>query len=98
MNLPWHLYVMVFVYILAGINYFRNPRLYQKIIPPYFPNPKLLNFISGFTEILLAIMLCFPATSNLVALEIIALLMAFFTTHLYMYGNEKARMGLPKRI
>jgi uncharacterized membrane protein len=98
MTLLWHLYAMAFVYILAGLNHFRNPRLYLKIIPPYFPNPKLLNSISGFAEILLGIILCIPVTSKLAAWGIIALLFAIFPTHLYMYANEKARMGLPKWI
>ncbi|KIA87538.1 hypothetical protein [Flavobacterium sp. AED] len=98
MTLPWHLYAMAFVYILAGFNHFRNPRLYLKIIPPYFPNPKLLNSISGFAEILLGIALCIPTASKLAAWGIIALLLAIFPTHIYMYANEKARMGLPKWV
>jgi uncharacterized membrane protein len=55
MNSPWHLYVMAFLYIIAGINHFRVPRLYQKIIPTYFPNPSLLNILSGAIEIILGI-------------------------------------------
>jgi uncharacterized membrane protein len=39
-DLPWHLYLMALIYIVAGLNHFRNPRLYLKIIPPYLPNPK----------------------------------------------------------
>ncbi|MBP6181742.1 DoxX family protein [Flavobacterium sp.] len=98
MNLPWHLYAMAFVYILAGLNHFRNPRLYLKIIPVYFPNPKLLNSISGFAEILLGTALCIPSISNYGAWGIIALLIAIFPVHLYMYANEKAGMGLPKWV
>lgn len=98
MNLPWHLYIMAFVYLLAGINHFRSPRLYLKIIPPYFPNPKLLNVISGIAEIVLAILLCIPNFSKYAAWGIIALLIAVFPTHVYMYNNEKARMGLAKWV
>lgn len=96
MNLPWHLYLMAFVYILAGINHFRNSGLYLKIIPSYFPNPKLLNIISGFSEIVLGIILCIPMFSIYASWGIIALLIAVFPTHLYMYQNKKAGMGLPK--
>lgn len=98
MTLPWHLYIMAFAYLLAGINHFRSPRLYLKIIPPYFPNPKLLNWISGFVEIALAILLCIPLFSKYAAWGIIALLIVVFPTHIYMYNNEKARMGLPKWV
>ncbi|WP_035670368.1 hypothetical protein [Flavobacterium sp. 83] len=96
MNLPWHLYLMAIIYFIAGLNHFKNPRLYLKIIPPYFPNPKLLNSISGLAEVLLGVTLCIPIISHYGAWGIIALLIAVFPTHLYMYTNERARMGLPK--
>ena len=98
MNLPWHLYIMAVFYILAGINHFRKPKLYLKIIPPYFPNPKLLNFISGGAELLLGILLCIPATSQYAALGIIALLIAVFPANLFMYISGKASLGLSKWI
>ncbi|MEC5167021.1 putative membrane protein [Flavobacterium sp. PL11] len=98
MNLPSHLYVMAFIYIIAGINHFRSPRMYIKIIPPYFSNPKLLNILSGIAEIILGIGLCIPIISHFAAWGIIALLVAIFPTHLYMYFDPKAGMGLPKWI
>ncbi|CAH0334949.1 DoxX family protein [Flavobacterium sp. CHNK8] len=98
MNLPWHLYGMAFIYFIAGINHFRNPRLYLKIIPPYFPNPKALNAISGVAEIILGIALCIPQLSNAAAWGVIALLIAIFPTHIYMYFDPKASMGLPKWV
>jgi len=96
MALPWHLYVMALLYVLAGINHFRKPRLYLKMIPPFFPNPKLLNIISGIAEISLGILLCIPATSAYAAVGIIALLIVIFPANLFMYLNESANLGLPK--
>lgn len=95
MILPWHLYLMAVIYIIAGLNHFRNPRLYVKIIPPYLPNPKALNTISGLAEIILGIALMVPNLTNSAAWGVIALLIAVFPTHIYMYQNPKARMGLP---
>tara|TARA_R110002126_G_scaffold5310_10_gene28178 strand:- start:4995 stop:5354 length:360 start_codon:yes stop_codon:yes gene_type:complete len=95
MILPWHLYLMALIYIIAGLNHFRNPRLYLKIIPPYLPNPKALNTISGLAEIILGIALVIIPLSSIAAWGIIALLVAVFPTHVYMYQNPKARMGLP---
>ena len=97
-ELPWHLYFMGILYVLAGLNHFRNPRLYHKIIPPYFPKPKLLNYFSGIAEIILGIGLCIPITSVISAWGIIFLLIAVFPANLFMYSNKKAGMGLPKIV
>lgn len=98
MTLPLHLYLMAFIYLIAGLNHFRNPKLYLKIIPPYFPNPKAMNTISGLAEVILAILLCIPLLSGCAAWGIIALLIAVFPTHLYMFYDKKAGMNLPKWI
>jgi uncharacterized membrane protein len=89
---------MALIYTVAGLNHFRSPKLYERIIPPYFSNPKLLNIISGFAEIALGIALMIPMISNYAAWGIIALLIAVFPTHVYMYQNEKAGMKLPKLV
>ena len=89
---------MALIYFVAGVNHFRNPRIYIKIIPPYFPNPKLLNIISGAAEMILGIALMVPSLSNFAAWGVIALLAAIFPTHLYMYFDKKAGMGLPKWV
>jgi uncharacterized membrane protein len=96
MTLPWHLYLMAFLYVIAGINHFLNPKMYIKIIPDYFPNPKLLNALSGGAEIILGILLVIPALTNFAAWGIIALLVAVFPAHWFMYQNRKASFGLPK--
>lgn len=96
MQLPWHLYLMAALYILAGINHFRKPRFYLKIIPPYLPKPRLLNAVAGFAEVILGILLCVPKTTPYAALGIIALLIAVFPANLFMYQNEDARLGFSK--
>lgn len=98
MDLPWHLYTMAVIYFIAGCNHFRNPKLYIKIIPEYFPNRKLLNILSGLIEIILAVLLCIPQFTNYAAWGIILLLIAVFPANLYMYQNKKASLGLPKWV
>jgi len=98
MSLPWHLYLMALLYILAGLNHFRVPRLYIRMIPPSYPNPPLLNTVSGAAEILLGIALCIPVLSSVAAWGIIALLIAVFPANLFMYTDEKAGMNLPKWV
>lgn len=94
MTLPWHLYLMAFLYIIAGINHFKNPGMYIRIIPPYLPNPKLLNNLSGATEIILGILLLFPSVTRIAAWGIIALLIAVFPANLYMFQKKKRGFSL----
>ena len=98
MYLSWHLYLMALLYIVAGINHFRSPRMYLKIIPPYFSNPGLLNILSGAAEIILGFLLTVPLSSHFAAWGIVALLVAVFPANLYMYQNKTASFGLPKWI
>ena len=98
MDLPWHLYLMASIYILAGLNHFRKPKMYMRIIPRFFGNLKLINIISGIAEILLGILLCIPATSHFAAIGIIILLVAVFPANMYMITDKKASFGLPKWV
>ncbi|MBA9074525.1 putative membrane protein [Flavobacterium gossypii] len=98
MDLPWHLYLMAFLYILAGLNHFRNPKMYVRIIPPYFPNPKLLNILSGLAEICFGLLLCLPDYSTYGACGIIFLLIVFLPAHIHMLQDKKASFGLPKWV
>ena len=98
MDLPWHLYLMALLYLLAGFNHFRNPKMYVKIIPNYLPNPKLLNLLSGAAEVILGILLLFPITKICAAWGIIALLVAVFPANLFMFQNREASFGLAKWI
>jgi len=98
MNLPWHLYLMAFLYIIAGINHFRKPGMYIRIIPPFFKNPKLINTLSGIAEMLLGILLMFPFSKRFAAWGIIALLIAIFPANLFMFQDKKASFGLSKWI
>lgn len=98
MILPWHQYLMAVIFILAGINHFRNPKLYERIMPPYFPAHKSMVVLSGVAEMILGLMLLTPENQHLAAWGIIAMLVVFFTVHIHMLINEKASLKLPKWV
>ena len=72
------------LYMAAGINHFWHPRLYNRIIPPYIPFRPYLNHASGIIEIILGVLLLFPATKTVAAYAIIAMLAAFIPAHIYL--------------
>lgn len=98
MDKPWHLYVMAVFYILAGINHFRKPDVYYRIIPPILKNKKLINELSGLLEIMFGVYLFIPVFSNLAAISIIILLILIFPANVYMLFNKKAGLGFPKWV
>ncbi len=96
--MPWHLYVMAGMYILAGVFHFIFPKAYLRIMPRYVPYPKNLVYLSGLAEILLGIALCIPETKNWAIWGIILLLLVFLLVHFNMLKGEKEAAGVPKWI
>ena len=87
------LIVLVIGYLVAGLNHFRDPSSYLKIIPPYFPLPGFINLASGFLEIAFALMLIFLKTRRFGAWGIILLLVAFVPVHTKMVTDAPFMLG-----
>ncbi len=83
------LYVMAAFYGYAGINHFRNPKLYMALMPPYIPYHQFFVDFSGVAEFVLAVGLLFPATRTIAAWGIIVLLLAVFPANYYMAVGER---------
>ena len=81
---------MASLYILAGIYHFVNPKFYLKIMPPYIPWHKTMNYLSGAAEIILGLLLLYPPYSTYAAWGIIALLIAIFPANVYHLTSAKA--------
>ncbi len=77
------LYLMVLLYLVAGINHFINPEGYLRLIPPYIPEHELMNLLAGVFEVVFALGLLFPQTRKLAAWGIILMLIAFIPAHIY---------------
>jgi len=84
------LYLMSSFYVFAGLMHFLNPKFFLKIMPPYIPQPELVNHIVGVIEFGLGVMLFFPQTRSLAAWGVIALLVAVFPANWYHHQKAKA--------
>jgi len=87
------LYLLILLYLLAGINHLWHPQSYDGIIPAYLPWHELINYVAGVAEIGLAIDMMFKATRKWAAYGIIALLIAFIPTHIYMAQKGTFNVG-----
>ena len=95
---PWHLYLMAFMYVFAGVMHFIKPKAYLRIMPKYLPNHKALVFWSGIIEVVLGFGICFSITKNIAVWGIIVTLAVFLLVHFYMLSSKKASAGVPKWI
>ena len=81
---PWHLLLFALIYIGAGVNHFRIPKFYSRMIPPYWRYPIFFNYFSGILEILFGVLVLIPTTQSIGAWGVIGLLVLFLTVHVYM--------------
>jgi uncharacterized membrane protein len=96
--LPWHQYLIGALFVLAGANHFRQPKIYERIMPPYIPAIPTMVMLSGIAEMILGFMILTPASQILAAWSIIIMLLLFLPVHIHMLQNEEASMKLPKWV
>lgn len=89
------LYVMGTLYILAGAMHLVVPDLYTQIIPPIFPRPLAVVYLSGVAEIGLGAGVLVNRTRRLAAWGLVGLLVAIFPANLYMATHDIAITGGP---
>ena len=83
-------YLMGLLYISAGVTHFRAPELYARIVPPQFPQPIALVYLSGAAEIVLGAGVLFRRTRRHSAWGLVALLLAVFPANVHMATNGLA--------
>ncbi len=94
--LPWHQYLIGILFVLAGMNHFRKPKLYERIIPPYIPAPATVALLSGILEMALGFMIMNKNSQEIAGWGIIIMLLLFLPTHIHMLQNENAALKIPK--
>ena len=85
-NRAYHffLYLMILLYVGAGINHFVKPEFYEKMMPSYIPFHSFCICVSGVCEIVFAILLILNKTRKVSAWLIVAMLIVFFVIHIHM--------------
>jgi uncharacterized membrane protein len=82
------LWLMGVLYILAGINHFREPGFYLPMMPPYLPWHPALVFLSGVAEVVVGVGVLIPTMRRLSAWGAMALLIAVFPANLHIALNN----------
>lgn len=95
---PWHQYLLAVLFILGGVNHFRKPKLYERIMPSYIPAHSSLVLASGIIEMIFGFMLISQESQKIGAIGIIVLLILFIPIHIYMLNNKEASLNLPRWV
>ncbi len=98
-------FLLALLFIVGGLNHFRNPAPYLAIMPPQLPFPRELVALSGVFEILGGAGLLVPRTRKFAAWGLVALLIAVFPANIYsafhglqLNGKEVQRWILWARL
>lgn len=81
--------------IIVGMTHFIRPEQYAQIVPPEFPHPVALVYISGVFEILGGIGLTIPWLSVIAAWELIILFIAVFPANINQAIHSIPIEGIP---
>lgn len=90
--------VMGAIYALAGVTHFLAPESFARVVPPGFPRPRALVYLSGIAELALGLGMQFDRTRRASAWGLVALLVAVFPANVYMATDDVAAEFAPDRL
>ena len=85
-------------YVVAGIAHFLVPERFAEAVPPSFPSPVGLVYLSGIAEIVLGIGVAIPRTRRPSAWGIVALLVAVFPANVHLARSDTLSDLVPDRL
>ena len=90
---------MGIVYAVAGVLHFVAPEAYERVVPPRFPRPRTLVYLSGVAEVALGLGVLFERTRRVSAWGLVALLVAVFPANVHMAVSDDFDLrGVPARF
>ena len=90
--------LMGVTYAVAGVAHFLAPNAFARAVPPEFPRPRALVYLSGVAEVLLGVGMQFDRTRRASSWGIVALLVAVFPANVYMATDDAAAEFVPDRF
>ncbi|HEU4321794.1 MAG TPA: hypothetical protein VFS21_01480 [Roseiflexaceae bacterium] len=84
------------LFVAAGLNHFRQPRFYLRMMPPYLPYHQELVDLSGYAEVALGALALVPGAEPAARWGLIALLAAVFPANLHMALNPERFRRFPR--
>ena len=85
-------------YAVAGVAHFLAPNAFARAVPPEFPRPRALVYLSGVAEVLLGVGMQFDRTRRASSWGVVALLIAVFPANVYMATDDAAAAFVPDRL
>lgn len=83
------------MFMSSGLTHFTNPEGFVAMMPPLFPEPLFLVYVSGLAEIVLGIGLLWPRVRFWAGLGSVLLLIAVFPANIYAALNGIVTPGAP---
>ena len=81
---------IVFLWFFGGgIGHFTSTDFFVAIVPPWVPYPLMAVYVSGVIEIVLALLILWPAVRPLAGWGLIALTIAVTPANVHMYMNPE---------
>lgn len=95
LNLAFKIHILLqgLFYFGAGINHFLNPNWYLPLIPEYFPQLELMNFMAGAAEVILALMIFFKPTRLWASYGLSIMLLVFSLSHIHFIHHGSCFEG-----
>jgi uncharacterized membrane protein len=90
---------MGMLYVVAGVLHFVAPEVYEQVVPPQFPRPLALVYLSGIAEVGFGLGVLFERTRRLSAWGLVSILVAVFPANVYMATTDDLDLeGVPDRF
>lgn len=87
--------VLPLLFVAAGVFHFLEPDVLTRIVPPQFPAPRLLVYLSGLAEVAGGVGLLLPSCRRFAAWGLVVLLVAVFPANVYMASHSVQLTATP---